>query len=288
MTIGLLPKLYSPGYTPGRKPVGGQWEIDWQHPLAENLLFFATVQNGKFVNLADKDRQVAQFPTLTADIRADKLVTGSGKTASFDVGSITGQNKLTFATSVNLYNEVNTSCYVFGADDIDWLLAWNNSENRFQANFNGAENWSQTTSTFTLNTTNSVMAVKTGLTFKFDGHWFVNGKKENTYEGDIDDRTTTSDIDTDITIGDRSSGSRWWDGEIEYVAIWSTDLSDELAQSFQKDPYQFLKPKLDPVYFYPDVDGNPIAVNDAYDVTDGILFESTPDSILDNDTYNCA
>lgn len=214
--------------------------IDWGNPMTSGLLFFASVQEGAFTNLANSGfSDIDEIPSaMTATIEGNTIRTGENKTATFDVTGSTQLTSLTVATKETLDTVSNTFSYVYGINNWDWMMTRRHSDGIFQANFQSGGNSGGTLSAFPLSEEHSMMAVLPSANFVIAGHWFVDGTKEGV--ASLSPSTTIDPITGWITIGDRSSGSRWWDGTIEYVAIWDRDLSDAEAASFQADPYQFV------------------------------------------------
>ncbi len=231
---------------PKKKPTGPV-EIDWSHPLAKGLKFFTIFNNGAFVDLVNKDTA-----TITVNNGEIKYENGHGSFAvgainnslvSYDGRDIVATNGLTFATNVRPA-EVGTFkywCNLESPSDATEVIFWQNGATLRLS-------WGVAAGTSIYKGTTIVAEEWQSVAASMDSTGDPT-KSKLYYQGKLVASPTTGgtaitpdDMDQ-VNIGNRSTGARGWDGHMEYMAVWETQLSDTDYQSFERNPYQFLKPK---------------------------------------------
>lgn len=214
-------------------PVG----IDWSNPLSKGLKIFVATPfynsvTGKMeaaVNGAAKTRNVMVFDGT--DDRADgkvKAATGSAFTVAskYKSGSAIG------SASRYLLN-IHRSADPFA------VILWHYgaaSEVRANWSLNGYASFLHEPAAGEA----SKVIISVPSSTYTDAYALIDGVIPPINAGTSVPFSATTD---DYSVGGRSTGARYWDGDIEYVAKWSRALSAAEQKSFQENPYQILQPR---------------------------------------------
>jgi hypothetical protein len=236
------PRLEHPGLLiPGRKPTCPV-VIDRSHPLSKGLEFFTIFNLGQPFDLVTNTRPSSVYGTPTirrqrASFSSDRYYyTGRKKIPSRGRSVITRArptafNAGGFAYFANYHGLAPYSLLLTSKDDTGILqISWSSVSGYVYSNTGvvALNEWHTYAGVKDASNSSNGALYKNGDSLSID--YSVSGLPEALNGGQFD-------------IGGRSTGSRDYTGDIDYVAMWSRDLTPGEVRSFSNDPYQFLIPK---------------------------------------------
>ena len=286
------------------KPTG-QYEIDWSHPLAKGLQRFILFDKGISYDLVNND---LGSNSGTPEYAADKLTLNgnSNDKVTFSEKPYHVEDKpSTIAFKVNIKSMTDQYGSLFSikaSPTIDNFFITSTNPAYYPMTFvpidSSGDRFDKgvvfpAASLGTSPLGNNFWAITTNGNFTFLSDWRCY--KNDSVAMSVDSATGILNQNNGTLIGSYDdSTSHTPDADFYYIAVWSDrQLTDIQIESFREDSYQFLKPvRTIQSAVYAALFGaggvNPIAVNDAYDVTAGIqLVVSAELGILANDTYVC-
>lgn len=261
----ILPKTYNINHRPfeGKQPIGQTYEIDWKNPLTRDLAGF-------WVMDGISREYVTQRPFLITG--TDYQIEGDVRGRRINFGN--NNNSTWFEVSLS-----ESQPYLIGVDDFSYgsimriqpdtieqtLFQIGRGQaggERFSVFLNTNEVWDGeldddvVRSDFNFSSApplnqRSVLAITGRRTTVvrgyidgiFDGSANISGSQGNINDAD---HGVHIGYNQELNIGSRDNISS---SEFELAVLWHRELSTAEVQSFNRNPYQVLKPRIPTVYF---------------------------------------
>ena len=275
---------------PGKKPTG-LVKIDRSTPLSKYLYnSYAFLPDAKLeIDYAGKRNGIVTDPSKVLwTPQGIDFTGGTSVTSRFDLGEVTSDHPLSLVNSTTLVMRVRIDV----SQGFDRLIDKSDGGNALNGwailQATAGNLWLIKDGQYVeLASVSYVVGEWFDLFIRSDGNGVTIGTRDasDAWVGSVPTTTTNAALGN----WNHSTTDRMTDGQVEYLHIFDSELSDEHINSVWDDPYQLYKPSVEDVYYVPAGAGsNPIATNDSYNVTDGAtLVVNVADGILDNDTYNC-
>lgn len=250
MAIYTLPKQYGTGFTNTKVKPNVDVEIDWTNSLTKNLKFYALPsQASVFRNLAatSSSTVVVGSPLPVKNAKGSGVEYGSGTAIQTDVAEVDGDN-VTFMFNMASINPLNnnglftlsdgtsSNRYVIYAQNNDYTLFNPSGGNIIQ--FSIASSNAPASNLYHRH----IIAMKSGGI-----NWYIDGKLQATSS-----ITYASSIGMDrVCLSSFESASLANATNLGFIecAIWDRVLTASDVLRIEKDAYQILKPKIQPVHF---------------------------------------
>jgi hypothetical protein len=253
MALLKLPKRFHPDFSqPGRKPVGNV-EIDYSNPITRGLRL-APIFQGNLYDPASNSVLSSTLATLVRDeinshVKIDSYTAlGRVDTPAFDCTNWAGVTVISLFKFAGIASQFPAISSSVKAGDFrgNWMLSTDGNGGIVQFRAGDATTAANTVETY--NDQDVVFAAGTwdGATIE------LQCAKDNTALSSVTAAQTTAftGVAAENYIGYYSrTGGRSYTRPIYYVMVWDRALSQHEIESIRCDPYQILKPAVDPIYF---------------------------------------
>lgn len=261
----ILPKTYNINHRPfeGKQPVGQAYEIDWENPLTRDLVGFWVMNGISREYVTDRSFLITGTDyQIEGDVRGRRIDFGNNNNSTWFEVSLSESQPYLIGTGDFSYGSIMR----IQPDTIEQTLfqigRGQAGGERFSVFLNTNERWDGeldddvVRSDFNFNSAlplnqRSVLAItgrRTSVVRGYIDGIFDGSASISASQGNINDADHGVHIgyNQELNIGSRDNISS---SEFELAVLWHRELSTAEVQSFNRNPYQVLKPKMPTVYF---------------------------------------